>query len=350
MSPKISVIVDNYNYARFLARTIDSVLAQDYPDVELIVVDDGSTDDSRSIIERYGGRLLAIFQENGGQASAFNAGFARSSGGLVLFLDSDDVLWPDCLSEVTRRWRLGLSKLHFNLEFIDAEDRRIGKTFFKPPLPAGDLRANALATGIVESMPTSGNVFSREFLETVMPVPEAAWRRGPDVYLFNVAALAGETAAIDKPLGGYRVHGLNMSSVVRGIVVNLYDLKVLLERERQTDLLLTESARKLGLEYRAGTLTTSFAHLQQLVIYQKLSRGAEEIAPAELNRTFLAAASALFAWKATSLRKRVALLLWTLCVFLAPRAIAEKLVVMGYRRGAVVSAPRFAFSNLTSRS
>jgi glycosyltransferase involved in cell wall biosynthesis len=350
MSPKVSVIVDNYNYARFLGQTIDSVIAQDYPHVELIVVDDGSTDDSRSVIERYGSRLLPVFQRNGGQAAAFNAGFARSTGELILFLDSDDVLWPECLSEVTARWRRGLAKLHFNLEFIDSEGGRIGQTFFQRPLPSGDLRKSALATGIVESMPTSGNVFSRKFLDTVMPVPESAWKRGPDVYLFNLAALAGETAAIDRPLGGYRVHGSNMSSVVRGITVNLTDLKILLERERQTDHLLAANARRFGLEYRIGTLTSSFAHLQQLSIYQKLCHGLDEPTRKERWHTFLSTAAALLSCKSMPMTKRIAVLAWTLCVFCAPRWLAEKLIVAGYRRGAVVSAPRFAFSNLPSRS
>ena len=76
----------------------------------MIVVDDGSTDDSRRVIESYGDRVTAIFQENGGQAAAFNTGFAASSGEIVIFLDADDLLAPDAVRRSvrrsrTRRWR-----------------------------------------------------------------------------------------------------------------------------------------------------------------------------------------------------------------------------------------------------
>src|SRR6188768_2225570 len=96
--PLVSIVIDNYNYARFLRAAVDSALAQAYPRVEVVVVDDGSTDDSREVIARYGDRISAVFKPNGGQASAFNAGFAASHGDLVLFLDSDDVLLPSAVA------------------------------------------------------------------------------------------------------------------------------------------------------------------------------------------------------------------------------------------------------------
>ena len=73
------------------ARRIDSALQQSYPYVEVIVVDDGSTDASLAIILSYNDRMIPILQANGGQAAAFNAGFARSRGDVVIFLDSDDM-------------------------------------------------------------------------------------------------------------------------------------------------------------------------------------------------------------------------------------------------------------------
>ncbi len=90
---KISVLINNYNYARFLPACIDSVLAQDYADFEIIVVDDGSTDDSRDIIASYGTRIVPVLKENGGQASSFNAGFAASSGQILCLLDADDAFF-----------------------------------------------------------------------------------------------------------------------------------------------------------------------------------------------------------------------------------------------------------------
>lgn len=76
--PLASIIIDNYNYGRFLADAINSALAQTYQHTEVIVVDDGSTDNSREIISQYGDRIRPVLKENGGQGSAFNAGFEAS--------------------------------------------------------------------------------------------------------------------------------------------------------------------------------------------------------------------------------------------------------------------------------
>src|SRR6266700_1460758 len=92
--PLASIIIDNYNYGRFLEQAIESALNQNYLRTEVIVVDDGSTDNSREVIARYGNRILPLVKDNGGQASAFNAGFRRSHGEVVLFLDADDALFP----------------------------------------------------------------------------------------------------------------------------------------------------------------------------------------------------------------------------------------------------------------
>ena len=93
-----SVIVNNYNYGKFLPQAIDSALEQTYPRVEVIVVDDGSTDDSREIISRYDSRIRSVLKSNGGQASALNAGFTASHGDVVLFLDADDFLYPSAVA------------------------------------------------------------------------------------------------------------------------------------------------------------------------------------------------------------------------------------------------------------
>src|SRR5215813_6060987 len=98
--PLASIIIDNYNYGRFLQGAIDSALQQTYTPLEVIVVDDGSTDNSREIIAGYGPRIIPVLKENGGQASAFNAGFRVSRGAVVFFLDSDDLLIPTAVENV----------------------------------------------------------------------------------------------------------------------------------------------------------------------------------------------------------------------------------------------------------
>src|SRR5215211_5807628 len=88
-APLVSIIITSYNYARFLPAAIESALAQCYPQIEVLVVDDGSTDSSREIIAQYQSRnrVVPVLKEHGGEASAMNAGFARSQGAIVIFLD-----------------------------------------------------------------------------------------------------------------------------------------------------------------------------------------------------------------------------------------------------------------------
>ena len=98
--PLVSILINNYNYARFLGEAIDSALSQSYSPVEIILVDDGSTDQSREIISTYSSRVIPIFKENGGQASAFNAGIAASRGDILCFLDSDDYFHPGKVARI----------------------------------------------------------------------------------------------------------------------------------------------------------------------------------------------------------------------------------------------------------
>src|SRR5690606_11487333 len=101
MSPLISVIIANYNYGRYLAETIESVLAQTYPNVEIIFIDDGSTDNSLEVAQQYPITILA--QENQGVSAARNNAAQYARGEYVLFLDSDDLLYPDSLEALKVR-------------------------------------------------------------------------------------------------------------------------------------------------------------------------------------------------------------------------------------------------------
>ncbi len=106
---RLSVVVPNHNYGQFVGSAIDSALAVDWPEVEVIVIDDGSTDDSWSVIRSFGSRITAIRQERSGPRVACNAGFAASTGDVVIFLDSDDLLDPAIGREIAAVWRPGVS-------------------------------------------------------------------------------------------------------------------------------------------------------------------------------------------------------------------------------------------------
>jgi glycosyltransferase involved in cell wall biosynthesis len=93
--PLVSVVIPAYNAASTLAETLDSVLAQTYPTLEVVVVDDGSKDDTPQVLERYAGRVRAIRQPNGGLAAARNAGCRAAQGEFIALLDADDVCMPE---------------------------------------------------------------------------------------------------------------------------------------------------------------------------------------------------------------------------------------------------------------
>jgi glycosyltransferase involved in cell wall biosynthesis len=206
-----SIIVDNYNYGRFIAEAIDSALGQTYAPIEVIVVDDGSTDDSREVIASYGDRITPVLKENGGQASAFNAGFLASSGQYVLFLDADDALLPRALERAIPLMDTAAAKVHWPMWEIDGMGTRLGSQSPPHELVEGNVQplVHERGPGGHLGAPTSGNLWSRGFLGRVFPIPEADYVVCPDAYLFVLAALLQEVRRIEEPQGLYRLHGSN---------------------------------------------------------------------------------------------------------------------------------------------
>ena len=203
---KVSIIITNYNYGHFLTQCIDSVLAQSDPANEIIVVDDGSTDYSRDVLSLYE-NIHTIFQQNGGQASAFNAGFKASSGDILMFLDADDLLKPNAVETVKRLWNKKFSAVCFELELIDECGAQIGR------YPMSGQRHDSLPSMLMtldfEFMPTSGNAFSRKAIEKAFPLPTTRWKISADAILVRVALLFGRINPIPFVLGSYRAHGSN---------------------------------------------------------------------------------------------------------------------------------------------
>jgi glycosyltransferase involved in cell wall biosynthesis len=92
--PKVSVLIPTFNNGRYIHEAIDSVLSQDFKDLEIVVVDDGSTDNTKEVLKKYGPAVRYIYQENKGISGARNRGILESKGEYIAFLDSDDV-WLD---------------------------------------------------------------------------------------------------------------------------------------------------------------------------------------------------------------------------------------------------------------
>src|SRR5450755_4751250 len=101
-SMRVSIVINNYNYGEFLGRAVDSSLGQSYGNVEVVVVDDGSSDNSMAVLAAYAGAIKLVPQTNGGQGSAYNTGFRHASGAVIIFLDADDWLYPEAVAEVVQ--------------------------------------------------------------------------------------------------------------------------------------------------------------------------------------------------------------------------------------------------------
>jgi glycosyltransferase involved in cell wall biosynthesis len=209
--PSASIIINNYNYGRFLQEAIDSALDQTYATTEVIVVDDGSTDDSREIIASYGNSIIPVLKDNGGQASAFNAGFLVSSGEVVFFLDADDRFFPTTVEAAMNLFEPNIAKMHWPLRVIDEHGEDKGRVVPSQELPEGDSRDFVIGEGPWNCIvaPTTGNAWARAFLERVLPIPEKEWRICTDSYLFTLAPLFGVIKRLSEPQGFYRMHGQN---------------------------------------------------------------------------------------------------------------------------------------------
>ena len=302
--PVVSVIITSFNYAEYIARTIESVLSQTYPTIELIVVDDGSTDGSMAVIAGFGDRLRCIAQENGGEAAASNTGFAASRGAIVMFLDSDDVLYPDAVETVVRHWSPGAAKVQFYLDRIDAEGRPLGQ--FEPNLPfAPDDEVPTLLRhyAYYPAPPTSGNAYARSVLEKFMPVPEQSWRRGVDGCLNALAALHGRVVSVHSAHGGYRIHDRNMSGWSR---LDLGKLRYAMLNEIDREDALKHHARSLGETLPDGLALGIPSHCKSRIVSLRLDPVGHPVAGDSLPHLVRAGVRAAWQFPHFSFRKRVA--------------------------------------------
>ncbi|NEQ79186.1 MAG: glycosyltransferase family 2 protein [Moorea sp. SIO2I5] len=215
----VSIVINNYNYGQFLPQAIDSSLSQTYPNTEVIVVDDESTDNSQEIITSYGDKIIPILKKNGGQASALNAGFYVSRGEIVIFLDADDYLFPNAVSEVVAVWKPGVVQVQYRLELVNALSEFIG--IFPAPdikFDSGTVWPILLEKGNYSGTVTSGNSFARSALAQIFPIPESDFTIAADGYLVTLNPFYGQVVSIEKPLGAYRQHGNNLWAFSKGTI------------------------------------------------------------------------------------------------------------------------------------
>ncbi len=252
--PLVSVIIVNYNYGRFLKQAADSVFEQTYPNIEFIIVDNASTDESADVLlaisKQYTGTTILRRSDNGGQSLASKEGFEASSGEYVVFLDADDVLLPSCIAthvfvHLSLRIPVGFS----SADMIQSVDSRmvLGTIYrLSEYVRSGRGRKPGLLRRIDESAPevwplhsaeaglenqvhlvlpsdcdfqswfwapTSCNCFRRDALQLFFNTERLGELRScTDAYLIRGVSLLMGSVVIDRALAIYRLHGMNVFS------------------------------------------------------------------------------------------------------------------------------------------
>jgi Glycosyl transferase family 2 len=215
-NPLVSVLVSNYNYARYIGETIQSVLDQSYANFELLVCDDGSTDDSVSVIEQFqqkDPRVHLIRKVNGGQASGFNTAFAASHGQILAFLDSDDVCLPAKLAKIVASFQRHPDSgfgVHRVIRVNEAR-RRQGVWPLSGELPKGWYGPRLLQDGgiLPFTPPTSGLSLRREVGLRIFPLPLDAKPACADHLITRFAPFLTRVTREDEALAEYRLHTSN---------------------------------------------------------------------------------------------------------------------------------------------
>jgi hypothetical protein len=237
----VSVLIDTYNHERFIEKAINSVLEQDFPaaEREIIVVDDGSTDRTPEIVQRFEPNLRYIRKENGGQASAFNAGIPECGGQIIAFLDGDDYWLPGKLSRVTevlsKNPAVGFVGHAIKESLTDGQER------ISAPAKDETFRIQSLDSAKLfrlrkSFLGTSRMTIRAEIARRILPVPEALVFEA-DEYLFTLAAVMNEVVILKEPLTCYVIHGSNL-------YVSAGSGKAGLRRKQQVMVALASSLQK----------------------------------------------------------------------------------------------------------
>lgn len=325
---RLSIVVVNYNYERYVGLAIESALAVRWSDLEVVVVDDGSTDGSGAVIDRYGDRITARFTENAGQRVAANRGYALTTGDVVVFLDSDDVLPPDLAVRLAAVWRPGVSKAQFQMQRIDCDGVASGVPFpaYRPiPSPAA-IRAWMSCTSAYPTPPGSGNAYARSFLDRILPLgPEVgdAADSGP----LAAAPFLGDVVSVPGVVVGYRRHGANDSNL-------LVDPSRFAREVRR-------AADRWAFAHRVSSPTEPVDErplfrspelLQLRAAAQRASPGGSPLVGDGRLRQTLDALRVPFAPGPDPLVRRLGVMAWTLAVVAAPRPMVRPLLGLRFGR------------------
>lgn len=326
-NPKISIIICNFNYEKYIEAAINSVLNQTYPSHEIIIIDDGSTDNSVDIIREKFPDLKLIVKENAGQISAYNEGFKHLTGDVVLFLDSDDELMPDALRRVSAAYKTDIVKVQFKMRVIDKDGVDLNSVL-PSTLDNGDCGEQLIKRGsLYKSPPASGNSYRVDALKALFPLPTSPEEKhGADYFCIYGISMMGDIASINEALFRYRVHdtGNNVASGLGfGNAIKKQDRqKVMLRRWR----MLTEWINmRLDSDIQFESNYLDFT--QQKFFYAQDMLNANSISQ-KLNvikKHFVWIVKSIFARNDFNFLKKMGLIVWVFLLAITPQTICLKL-------------------------
>jgi glycosyltransferase involved in cell wall biosynthesis len=215
--PLISVLIPNYDYGRFVGLALESVRNQSYGNFEALVCDDGSTDNSRQVIQEFASkdsRIKLLPQENRGFASAVNTAYENSKGEVICLLDADDMFKPCKLQRLLETFRSNpRSGLCVHpLMPVSATGQPLGPPS-RPDMDRGWIGPQALKRGGWSILPSTSSLsFRRQITAEIFPIPLEI-RRFVDYYLSRTAQFFTEISIVPEPLTEYRIHGKSMSGI-----------------------------------------------------------------------------------------------------------------------------------------
>lgn len=342
---RVSIVITCYNYARYLRLAIDSALAQDWPQLEVVVVDDGSTDGSAAIIAGYGERIRAVYQCNQGHVAAFNHGFAASTGSILIFLDADDLLHPQAARSAVEGWQPGCCKLQYNLDVIGSDGESFGRRCcsFPAHYDAAAVRDEFRRCNTYVWPVSSGNAYARSFLERTLPLTV---RIAPDGLLNTLAPLFGDVVTLHRSLGSYRIHPSNQSYHGAGTagVEQRFVKQIALRRSEQRALRIVAAPHGVALA-PVDLLDHELVFINYRLMMRKLG-AAYEGSDADSVGGLWALGLAYLARRPLALRLRLQNLVWLSVLALVPAVIARRLVLLRFNRGDVLRPVRQAGATL----
>jgi glycosyltransferase involved in cell wall biosynthesis len=210
----VSVIIPTYNNGHFIKDALESLFGQNYPEklVEIIVIDDGSTDDTKEILRGYKKKIVYVSKENKGVASARNLGISLAKNEIITFLDSDDIWHEDRLLRVIDKFnkRQDIGIVYHSFEFINSHGSVIYRNFYKNfgyTEGLSDWITNDIFSGHI-FCGGSSFAFRRSVIEKIYPVPEDM-KRGIDYYITVMSSCYALAEYVPDVLSKYRLHSNN---------------------------------------------------------------------------------------------------------------------------------------------